>query len=116
MKAEESDLRRDERSIRELVALIVENAAAAAALGQLASDGLRRTFITAGLKSGGEVRNLQGQVGHANANTRLHYILAFDVQARHAEIRLPSGGPGSRYLVLVTIPSRYCCQIIGIAV
>lgn len=44
----------------ELAALFVERAAAAAALGQLAPDGLRRTFITAGLDLAGKCAICRG--------------------------------------------------------
>lgn len=51
----------------EVVALVVEKTAAAAGLGKLASHDLRRTLIMVALESGGHVRDLQEQAGHANA-------------------------------------------------
>ena len=43
------------------------------------------TLITAGLESGGHVRDLQDQAGHANAATTLRYAQASDAQARTRE-------------------------------
>jgi len=65
----------------EVVALVVEKTAASANLGKLASHDLRRTLITAGLESGGHVRDLQEQAGHANAATTLRYAQASDARA-----------------------------------
>jgi len=73
----------------EVVALVVEKTAAAANLGKLASHDLRRTLITVALESGGHVRDLQEQAGHANAATTLRYAQASDARARKKKIRLP---------------------------
>ena len=41
------------------------------------------------LESGGHVRDLQEQAGHANAATTLRYAQASDARARKEKIRLP---------------------------
>ena len=60
----------------EVVALVVGKAAKLAGLGKLAAHDLRRTLITMGLESGGHVKDLQDQAGHANAATTLRYAQA----------------------------------------
>lgn len=73
----------------ELVALVVEKTTSAAGLGKLASYCLRRKLITAGLESGGHLRDLHELAGHANAATTLSYAQASDARARREKIRLP---------------------------
>lgn len=73
----------------EVVALVVEKTTSAAGLGTLVSHDLRRTLITAGLESGGHLRDLQELAGHANAATTLRYAQASDARARREKIRLP---------------------------
>ena len=73
----------------EVVALVVGKAAKLAGLGKLAAHDLRRTLITMGLESGGHVKDLQDQAGHANAATTLRYAQASDTRRRRAKIKLP---------------------------
>ena len=72
-----------------VVALALEMTAAAAGPGKLASQDLCRTLITAGLESGGHVRDLPEQAGHANTATTLRYAQASDARARKEKIQLP---------------------------
>ena len=73
----------------EVVALVVGKTAKSAGLGKLAAHDLRRTLITIGLESGGHVKDLQEQAGHANAATTLRYAQASDARKRRAKIKLP---------------------------
>ena len=73
----------------EVVALVVGKTAKAAGLGKLAAHDLRRTLITIGLESGGHVKDLQDQAGHANAATTLRYAQASDARKRREKIKLP---------------------------
>ena len=73
----------------EVVALVVGKTAKLAGLGKLAAHDLRRTLITIGLESGGHVRDLQEQAGHANAATTLRYAQASDARKRRERIKLP---------------------------
>lgn len=50
---------------------------------------LRGTLIRLALESGGHVRDLQEQAGHANAAPTLLYAQASDARARREKIRLP---------------------------
>ena len=60
-----------------------------AGLGKLAAHDLRSTLITIGLDSGGHVKDLQDQAGHANAATTLRYAQASDPRKRREKIKLP---------------------------
>ena len=73
----------------EVVALVVGKTAKSAGLGKLAAHDLRRTLITIGLESGGHVKDLQDQAGHANAATTLRYAQASDARKRREKIKLP---------------------------
>ena len=73
----------------EVVALVVGKTAKLAGLGRLAAHDLRRTLITIGLESGGHVKDLQDQAGHANAATTLRYAQSADARKRREKIKLP---------------------------
>ena len=73
----------------EVVALVVGKTAKVAGFGKLAAHGLRRTLITIGLESGGHVRDLQEQAGHANAATTLRYEQASGARRCREKIKLP---------------------------
>ena len=73
----------------EVVAVVVGKTAKLASLGKLAAHDLRRTLITIGLESGGHVKDLQEQAGHANAATTLRYAQASDARRRREKIKLP---------------------------
>ena len=73
----------------EVVALVVGKTAKLTGFGKLAAHDLRRTLITIGLESGGHVKDLQDQAGHANAATTLRYAQAPDTRRRRAKIKLP---------------------------
>ena len=73
----------------EVVAVVVGKTAKVASLGKLAAHDLRRTLITIGLESGGHVKDLQEQAGHANAATTLRYAQASDARRRREKIKLP---------------------------
>lgn len=73
----------------EVVALVVGKTAISAGLGKLAAHDLRRTLITIGLESGGHVKDLQDQAGHASAATTLRYAQASDARKRREKIKLP---------------------------
>lgn len=79
----------DKPTSDEVVALVVSKTANAAGLGKLAAHDLRRTFITVGLEAGGQVRDLQEQVGHVNAATTLRYAQAASALERREKIKLP---------------------------
>jgi integrase len=52
----------------------------------------RRTFITEGLTVGVETHNIQKQVGHARADTTLHYAQSLDAKNIRAKLRFRYGG------------------------
>ena len=51
----------------------------------------RRTFITEGLTVGVETHNIQKQVGHARADTTLHYAQSLDAKNIRAKLRFRYG-------------------------
>jgi integrase len=51
----------------------------------------RRTFITEGLTVGVETHNMQKQVGHARADTTLHYAQSLDAKNIRAKLRFRYG-------------------------
>ncbi len=73
----------------EVVALVVGKTAQKAGLGKLTAHDLRRTLITAGLESGGHVKDLQEQAGHENAARQNKFALRviFPPLAKNVTVR-----------------------------